>query len=972
MEFIGNNEKYTGTGQGVEIQVNPGSEYATVLGGSGRDTVNIWGKYLYVDAGAGNDNITFANDAENVTAYGGAGNDTIAVFGEKSTIYGGKGNDEIRVWQSAKNIAVFGDEGNDYIYVHSDAENVTVNGGAGNDTIDFWAPTGKIITTGSDHTNTLGNVSALIVQGSGSADKIYVNTADYATVANTTIIGGKGNDTLCGTKGSDVFLYANGDGNDIIENYGGEDTIRLTSGSIKSYSVNRADLVLNIGSGSITVKNAGNRAVTIVDAKGKKTTKIYGTAGGEKTVIQKLMKSLDNTGKTGVSALDEAIRSATPYKSTQEAINFFLADAKNVDSDRFLADYCGIVLDDADTGAISGWDAGGLAVKTSESIVPESGSFQSFYGTKFTKRGLTITVPSGSRTSGQQTVINGLYTWWVEEALKLIEDSFGLSMTEKGADNPGMELNFVNNLGYAATANNIGLNINMSGLDLSDTTTSGGKEGSYYLDRVLAHEFTHSVMTANIKNMGEMPVFFVEGSAELTHGADIRKDDIESLLNDQTALARCLNVNNRTDYSDLRVYSAGFMFLRYLARQSALPMPDGVSYNSDRTKVTIKSPFSDTWDAGQYTSTVTTIDASKATKAVTIRGGTGANTIIAGSGGGLFSGGKGKDTLYGGAGNDVFSYASGDGRDTIVDYNAKGKDTLKITSGSISKTALSSNKKDITFTVGGGSITLKNAASKTINLADTRGSYALTKQKTLTLDKGFSGTMDATKYLSTITTINASKATKAVNVTGNAKANTIKAGKGGGTLKGGKGNDTITGGAGKDTFYYTNGDGNDTIKNYTPGKDIIQLGKSTTIKNVTVSGNDVRLNIGSGYISLVGMKGQKLTIVNANGKKTTKTYTASTSKAAAKVAALPVQAATSTVASGASLLMADADAAVIGRDIISDIYVTMGNVAAPAADAAYGNSISNLPVYASDPLDGNSAKAGTSTLYVASARRVYP
>lgn len=76
-------------------------------------------------------------------------------------------------------------------------------------------------------------------------------------------------------------------------------------------------------------------------------------------------------------------------------INKMLADCKsynNADSKNgwknFLLEKCGIDFTNKDTGAITGSDAGGSTSKTTESIVPESGSLKKFTGDSFTVNGL--------------------------------------------------------------------------------------------------------------------------------------------------------------------------------------------------------------------------------------------------------------------------------------------------------------------------------------------------------------------------------------------------------------------------------------------------------------------------------------------------------------------------------------------------------------------------------------------------------
>ena len=191
---------------------------------------------------------------------------------------------------------------------------------------------------------------------------------------------------------------------------------------------------------------------------------------------------------------------------------------------------------------------------------------------------------------------------------------------------------------------------------------------------------------------------------------------------------------------------------------------------------------------------ITTVDGRSDANAITINGNAKNNTIYGGAGNNDLNGGAGNDTLSGGAGKDTFVYANGQGKDIITDY-AAGQDTLQITSGSISKTALATalanSNKDVVFTVGSGSITLNNASTKAISLKDSRGSYTVSNTAII-LGGDFTGTMDATKYLSSVETIDGRNTTKAVNIIGNAQDNIIYAGKAGGKLNGGAGDDVYT------------------------------------------------------------------------------------------------------------------------------------------------------------------------------------
>ena len=115
----------------------------------------------------------------------------------------------------------------------------------------------------------------------------------------------------------------------------------------------------------------------------------------QQEVIKAFMASLDKTNLQGEKALDEAIKACSTFNGFENDLKTALInDCKN-NPDDFLKTYCGIDLDNEDTGAITGYDAGGSEVKTAESIVPEEGSIENFTGDSFSlESGLTIQLAS--------------------------------------------------------------------------------------------------------------------------------------------------------------------------------------------------------------------------------------------------------------------------------------------------------------------------------------------------------------------------------------------------------------------------------------------------------------------------------------------------------------------------------------------------------------------------------------------------
>ena len=113
-------------------------------------------------------------------------------------------------------------------------------------------------------------------------------------------------------------------------------------------------------------------------------------------------------------------------------------------------------------------------------------------------------------------------------------------------------------------------------------------------------------------------------------------------------------------------------------------------------------------------SAVKTVNSTKRTTAIKITGNTLANSIVGGSGADTLAGGAGNDTLTGGKGNNLFIYSAG--KDVITDYASGDKISI---CAAISNSSVSGS--DMVFTIGKGSLTVKNGKGKSINLTDADG-----------------------------------------------------------------------------------------------------------------------------------------------------------------------------------------------------------------------------------------------------------
>ena len=575
-------------------------------------------------------------------------------------------------------------------------------------------------------------------------------------------------------------------------------------------------------------------------------------------IIKRFMKSLDTTNASGKNALNAAVNYASGgyFTDVDAAINKIVADCKKLGADKFLLQKCGINLDNKDTGAITGYDAGGKKILTAESVVPESGKLATnFTATSFEICGVTFRLSKKTLTSNERYIWQALKTWWAKESLTLNEKSFGYSFNDTDAAMKEITVVFNNepSKSYLAYVDDSGgkltLAINKGAFQTFSDTDVNGKSSKYpvYLDRTIAHEMTHALMIAKVNNFNALPKFIKEGLGELTRGIDdIRPTAIKNLAKNSSTLKKYLTM--ATGGSSAYIYAAGYIFLRYLAKQGAenfsVKTSDLVSVKS--TVLTVAKNFSGTLDLDDYSAKIKTVKADTLTKAAMILGNDNANSIFGGKKNDTLAGGKGNDTLAGGSGSDIFVYS--EGNDVITDWTADDKISL---TAALSDTTL--NGSDVVLKIGSGSLTVKNAKGKTLNVITSTGENFsnVLGGSTLTLTNAATSPVTVD---SAVKKIDASSRTKAIKIIGNAKANSIVGGAGNDCISGGKGNDSIFGGAGNDSLWgnagndkFFCGEGDDIIFGFANGDTLTldNLKFKTSYKdgvvNLTFDGGSVAL-----------------------------------------------------------------------------------------------------------------------------------
>ena len=150
-------------------------------------------------------------------------------------------------------------------------------------------------------------------------------------------------------------------------------------------------------------------------------------------------------------------------------------------------------------------------------------------------------------------------------------------------------------------------------------------------------------------------------------------DNLAAEVNSSTGTNDTIKTQSKAFTTAANKIQSALKSLGTTVNLETLPAPSiSLTYNADKTSVTVASDYAGTLKSSAYKSSVKTIDAGKLTKAIEIRGNGNSNKITAGKGNDSLYGGRGKDILYGQSGNDILFGDSGN--DTL--YGGNGNDSL--------------------------------------------------------------------------------------------------------------------------------------------------------------------------------------------------------------------------------------------------------------------------------------------------------
>ena len=704
------NTLITGTSDADTIENLSGGRYVTIESGDGDDVIQNKARYSLIKLGAGNDSVyntatalgstinadhgnnKIVNEGCEVVINGGSGDDHLSDLSSDSTINSGKGDNDIEtMWNTVVNLG----NGNNYVIAPTPLDIPTINVASGNDTIQISPGKGAVIN------------------GSDSTDKITLKLyPDYQPTDKIgTIKAGKGDDIINATGKfealEEVYLYAEGDGNDIIYCYDSADKISITSDSHYSTMTSGNDIIIQVGDGSMTLKDAKDITINIAGGTYDSTTTdptipSDPTVPGDPTVpsssdIVKLTNDTISpyTADSAVVTIDASARTKAINITANAKDNVIIGSSKNDTFTGGNGNDTFFYTDGSGKDVITDYSAGEDVIKLTSGTITKAAANK--------KGDLTLTVGKGS------IKLNG----GVGKRINIIDSSdkvlFNQSFGEK-------TLKVTDS--YADTIN-AAIDSVVVTIDSSERTTA--------VD-----------LTGNAKAN-----YFKTGAANETITSGKGKDTIEynggnDVITDYTAgqdkLKLSVNLTNATvnENDVVLTTGSGTITLKDAKSKKITTIDkDGLTtsmiYGSSTTTITNADG-----DAFKALGDTVVLDSSKRTKPVNLIGNSAANTLIGGK-----NGKKKFDTLTGGAGADTFLYNSGAGNDIITDYSASEGDIIQL-GKKAAVTGLEISNNDLILTIGKGKITVQGGATQTVTVIDDNGIEANYKQSSRNnLTQGF-------------------------------------------------------------------------------------------------------------------------------------------------------------------------------------------------------------------------------------------
>ena len=756
-------------------------EHATILGGNGDDSFfNAVLDYTHFNdvvfnGGAGNDTLNRAD----VIEYSG-GNDVITELDERDlirltsgTISSASVNGTDLVLNigdgsisiaSAFSGAEFSATGKRTIFVMNSAGAISAYVFEQSGAFETTALASNVVSTGN---NVITAVSNTVVSGSGVlrnyGDRVTINGATtvenlgsrvlidganavYNIGSKITVKGTGGNDTIdLGNGGGNRVEFYSGAGNDTVFNLSATDVIKITDESTYTTATGGNDVIVAIGSSSLTIKDAADISLNISVGEDW----ITADAGTDDIIYDEKKPSVITVGDgfTGLVAAEnfstkitliDASADTNPVelragsKSTvlkAGSGNSTLVGGSAADK-LYGGDGIDVFVYELEHGAdqIFGYEA--------QDVISLSGARLDEVSFKDVKGAVAV---SFSGSSKSKLTINK------KNADDAITFSVGDDTFSYGVLPTGVTFDDADKKTAIVIGSDADDDVTINAADITSTAKTidgSGASGSVYLigntnkNVIQAGNYDstlyggHSTKAVNDTLIGgegdDVFMYAVGDGKDVVVGFDNANDIIlvvgTDSLTDENFLEKgddiVLNIGkgsitfkNADRSAPIVLEQDGGETLTYQ------PLEAGLTYDGKKVKLSASKNFSGVIDG--YADTVKEITASSASSTVAIVGNDLDNMIKASKGGSTLDGGAGNDVLVGGAGADRFVYSSGN--DMIKSYAAVQGDVIKLEA---TPTGSSVKGSDVILKFGDEALTIKGGLNKELQIEDANNESA--------------------------------------------------------------------------------------------------------------------------------------------------------------------------------------------------------------------------------------------------------
>ncbi len=269
---VTSNVSIVGTEGNDSIQNDVYASNVTIQALGGDDYINNYSYNVTIDAGDGNDSIDNEDySTGNILINAGAGNDSIKNLSDETTINAGDGDDSIYNWGEYSNVSIDAGAGNDYIDTYN--YGVSITGGTGDDTIyNDWDFDNNAPNVPSDYDDEDGKYVRFKYTAGDGNDVIY----GFNETSSLSIIGG----SYSTTKSGDDLIITVDDGKITLASGATLETVNIVGEIISVASVERAKQVI----GADSIQTVTGNTYKVDNDKGNNLVYVDKTAKGSKAI----------------------------------------------------------------------------------------------------------------------------------------------------------------------------------------------------------------------------------------------------------------------------------------------------------------------------------------------------------------------------------------------------------------------------------------------------------------------------------------------------------------------------------------------------------------------------------------------------------------------------------------------------------------------------------------------------------------